>query len=196
MEGMREIRRAHELDPLSLWISMEIAWHLYMMREYDEAVEQAERTIELEPEFVPARHVLGLAYEQKGLYEQARTALERAAVGSRGHAATLAGLGRIAALTGLEDQARAILARWSQLAEQSYVSAFWPSLVCVALGDKEAALSYLEQAYDQRDPYLVWLKTDPRLDSLRAEPRFESLLRRVGLAPQWSRAMPGSVRTG
>jgi TolB-like protein/Tfp pilus assembly protein PilF len=189
IEGMREIRRAHELDPLSLWISMEIAWHLYMAREYDGAVEQAERTIELEPEFVPARHVLGLAYEQKGLYEQARTELERAAAGSGGHAATLAGIGRVLAQTGLEDQARAILTRWSQLAEQSYVSAFWPSIVYAALGDKEAALSCLEQACDQRDPYLVWLRTDPRLDSLRAEPRFESLLRRVGLASQWSAAV-------
>lgn len=194
-EGMREIRRAHELDPLSLWISMEIAWHLYMAREYDEAIEQAERTIELEPEFVPARHVLGLAYEQKGLYEQARTTIERAAAASGRHAATLAGLGRILALTGLENEAREILKRWSQFAEQSYVSAFWPSIVYAALGDTEGALSYLEQACDQRDPYLVWLRTDPRLDNLRAEPRFDSLLARVGLASPRSRAMPHSLRT-
>lgn len=182
-EGMREIARARELDPLSLWIGMEIAWHFYMARDYEAAVNQALSTIELEPEFIPARHILGLAYEQRGMYEEARLALERAVIASNSHSAPLAALGRVLARIGRERDARAILAPWAALPEETYLSGFWPALLHAGLGETEAALQWLERACDQRDPNLIWLKADPRLDCLRAEPRFEALLRRVGLAP-------------
>jgi hypothetical protein len=49
----------------------------------------------------------------------------------------------------------------------------------VGLGDKEQALTWLERAYDEQDPWLFWLKTWPPLDPLRSEPRFQALLCRV-----------------
>ncbi len=48
------------------------------------------------------------------------------------------------------------------------------------LGETEEAMTWLERAYEEREPLLTNAKTDPRLDSLRSDPRFEDLLRRIG----------------
>src|SRR5215469_5298196 len=53
--------------------------------------------------------------------------------------------------------------------------------VYLALGDREAALSWLETAYRERNPQLMFLKVDERLSTLRSEPGFRDLLRRVRL---------------
>lgn len=57
--AVRGIQSAHELDPLSLSISMETAWNLYMARRYDDAIRQPSATLELEPQFFPALPHLG-----------------------------------------------------------------------------------------------------------------------------------------
>jgi hypothetical protein len=48
-------------------------------------------------------------------------------------------------------------------------------------GDRARALDWLEKAYAERDPFMVYIGCDPRFDSLRAEPRFQALLKRMGL---------------
>ena len=51
----------------------------------------------------------------------------------------------------------------------------------MALGDKDRAFQWLDRCYEERSPWLGWLKTDPALDPLRSDPRFADLLRRIGL---------------
>ncbi len=176
--AMREIQSAHELDPLSLSLSMEIAWNLYIARRYDDAIRQAARTLEMEPQFFPAQHALGLAYEETGRYEEARTALERAASGSGNPTATAA-LARVSALMGDMEAARRLLAELLALHHRSYVLPYLPALVYAGLAEYEEALTWLERACDDRDPYLVWIGMDPRLDRLRDHPRFRNLLERI-----------------
>ena len=53
--------------------------------------------------------------------------------------------------------------------------------VRAALGDKTAALGWLELAHSGHEGALVWLKIDPRFDALHGEPRFQEILRRMGL---------------
>jgi hypothetical protein len=53
--------------------------------------------------------------------------------------------------------------------------------VHLGLGDVEAALAALEQAYDERDLFLIWLRVDPRYDAIAAEPRVCGLLDRMHL---------------
>jgi tetratricopeptide (TPR) repeat protein len=176
--AMREIQSAHELDPLSLSLSMEIAWNLYIARRYDDAIRQAARTLEMEPQFFPAQHALGLAYEETGRYEEARIALERAASGSGNPTATAA-LARVSALMGDMEAARRLLAELLALHHRSYVLPYLPALVYAGLAEYEEALTWLERACDDRDPYLVWIGMDPRLDRLRDHPRFRNLLERI-----------------
>ena len=53
----------------------------------------------------------------------------------------------------------------------------------LGLSDKDQALTFLERAYEEQDPWLFYLKVDPNLDPLRSEPRFQALLRRVNFPP-------------
>jgi hypothetical protein len=74
----------------------------------------------------------------------------------------------------------------SKLRERSRHHYVFPSVFAYAylgLGDKDRALTYLEQAYEEQDPELFYLKVGPLLDPLRSEPRFQALLRRVNLLP-------------
>ena len=48
------------------------------------------------------------------------------------------------------------------------------------IGETEEAMTWLERAYEERDPNLIFAKTDPLLDPLRSDPRFDDLLRRIG----------------
>jgi len=42
---------------------------------------------------------------------------------------------------------------------------------------RERALSALEQAYQEHDPYMIYVKVDINFDPLRSEPRFQAVLR-------------------
>jgi TolB-like protein len=183
-ESIPQIRHAHELDPLSVVVSMEMAWNFFIARDYDHAIEQALRVTHFEPEFPSAQYILGLACEQKGKFGEARAALERALAGSHGHASVPASLGHLFGITGNRQEALRMLDQLNGLASRGYVAPFWHSILYTGLGDVDAAIGHLERSYAQSDVWLVWLNTDPRLDSLRADARFQRLLRRVGFGAQ------------
>ena len=65
-EAVREMERALELDPLSLIINTESAWISYLARDTGCAMDQAVKTLKIEPHFYPACHILGLDYELMG----------------------------------------------------------------------------------------------------------------------------------
>ena len=54
-----ELKKAQELDPLSLLINTSIGRQLYFARQYDAAIEQLQKTLEMDPKFVPAQHAIG-----------------------------------------------------------------------------------------------------------------------------------------
>ncbi len=64
-EALAAIKRAEELDPLSLVTNTVLGYTLYLARHYDQAIEQERETLELDDNFALAHWVLGLAYEQK-----------------------------------------------------------------------------------------------------------------------------------
>jgi TolB-like protein/Flp pilus assembly protein TadD len=179
-EAMSQIGRAHELDPLSVIVSMEMAWHLFLARDYDRAIQNALRVTDLEPEFPSAQFILALACEQTGKFGEAQAALERSIAISQGHSSGLASLGHLFATTGRKQEALGILDRLNEIANRQYVAPFWHAVVHAGLDDADAALEQLERSYALRDLWLVWINTDPRLDRLRGDARFQQLLRRVG----------------
>jgi tetratricopeptide (TPR) repeat protein len=179
-ESTSQIRRAHELDPLSVVVSMEMAWNFFIAREYDRAIEQALRVTHLEPEFPSAQYILGLAREQKGRFRDARAALERSLAASSGHASGPASLGHLFGLNGHREEALRMLDELNRLEANGHVAPFWHAILYAGIGDRDAAIGHLERSYAQSDVWLVWLNTDPRLDSLRADSRFQELIRRVG----------------
>jgi DNA-binding NtrC family response regulator/TolB-like protein/Tfp pilus assembly protein PilF len=183
LEALCEIAKAQELDTLSLVYSMEIAWNWFMAREYERALDQSCKTLEMEPFFTPAQHTLGLASEQLGKYDEAIAAFQKALTGSGGNPVPLAALAHAYAMAGRGCEATKKLDELQQLSETAYVPPYWMALVYASLGEKDTAFEQLERAYEDRDVWLVWLKREPRFDVLRPDPRFEDLLQRIGLLP-------------
>jgi TolB-like protein/Flp pilus assembly protein TadD len=183
-EALREIRTAQELDPLSLVINMELAWTLYMARDFRGALEQAWKTLVLEPKFAAAQHTLGLAYEQLNMIDEAVTEFQNARTCSGGHPATIAALGHANAIAGNQEAASAALGELEQLSKHRYVSPYWRSLVYTGFGMDDLALESLNKACEDRDVWPVWLKVEPRFDPLRSNPRFQNLLSKLRLNTQ------------
>ncbi len=193
-EALKEIRNAQESDPLSLTLNVEAARVHYMARNFHECIQQAWQTLVLEADFAPAQLVLGLAYEQIEMYEEGITELENAHTCSGDDLAVIAALGHAYAGQGRSDEAGDTLSKLDGLAQRRYVSPYWRSIVYTAFDAKDLALEALEKAFEARDVWLIWLKTEPRFDPLRADRRFSRLLEAVGFEAEVAPTAARSTR--
>lgn len=180
-QANKETRRAVELDPLSLSISVDLAWARYVARDFEAAVQQSWKTLVLEPAFSPAQTTLGLAYEQLGMHDEAITELQNARVCSDQHPAAIAALAHATATAGNRHEAAEAVRVLEVLSRTRHVSEYWKSIAYLGLGRVDAALHSIEKACEERDPWLVWMKVEPRFDSVRSTSRFERVLGKVGL---------------
>ena len=183
-EATTEMKRAQELDPLSLIINATGGFIFYMARQYDQAIKELRKTVELDPNFGNAHYYLGRAYVQKAMYGEAVAELEKAASLSGRGTVQIAELAHACAVAGKRQRALKILNELlRERLEKGYVSSYRVALVYVGLGEQDQALAWLKRAYDERSWWLGFLKVDPRLDPLRADPRFQDLLRRMNFPP-------------
>jgi len=180
-EGLAEMKRAQQLDPFSVIISDMVGQILSDSQKYDLAIEQYKKTIELDPNWPGAYGDLGIAYVRKNMYAEAIAELEKQVRLSQGGSYELADLGYAFALVGRRAEALKILDQIDAMAKQRYVPALPRAMIYIGLGDKDQAIRWLENAYDERSSQITWLKVDPTWDPLRGDPRFQDLLRRMGL---------------
>jgi TolB-like protein/DNA-binding winged helix-turn-helix (wHTH) protein/Tfp pilus assembly protein PilF len=183
-EALTEVKRAQELEPLSQIIGAGVGWCYYHMGRHDEAIGQYEKVLEMDPNYFVAHFALGLAYGQKGLHQQATDALQKAVDLSGG---SLLGarivLGETRARAGDQTWARQILKEFHLLvkANQRYVPALYLAGLHASLGERKEALEWAAKAFQERNDYLVYIRTDPKFDALRNLPGFSDLMRRSGL---------------
>ena len=178
-EAYAELRMAQELDPLSLAINVDMAGSFYYSRQYDKSERQLLNLLELNPNFVRAHMLLGKVHEQKGELVKAVEMLKRAVELSGDDPVTMAALAHALAIAGELDGAGRILVDLQRLAERRYVSDAHIAAIQLGLGKVDQAFESLEQAYENRDVEIVWLKVNPIFDSLRSDARFEGLVKRV-----------------
>ncbi|HEY8224380.1 MAG TPA: protein kinase [Pyrinomonadaceae bacterium] len=183
-EAIAEVKKGHELDPLSLPIASNIAFLMYLAGRYDEAIDRFRRNLEMDRNFVYSHWQMALAYEQCGRYDEAIGAFQKAIALSGTSTLPRALLARTYALCGRKNEALVLLDELNELSSQLYVSPYRVAAVYAALGDQDRAFKWLEHAYEGRDGWLVWLAVDPVVDNLRPDKRFKDLLNRVGVAPQ------------
>lgn len=154
-----------------------------MVRQYDQAIEQSKKTLELDPNLDYAYWSLGLACAQKAMYEEAVAHLQKAVAFSGGSPMYVAGLGYAYAVAGRRREARKILDQLNDLSKQKYVSPYFIATVVAGLGEKQKALEGLEKAYQERGNWLVYVQAQPEFAPLRSDARFQNLLRRVNFPP-------------
>jgi len=182
-ESLAEAQVAHDLDPLSLPIKTSTALILYHARRYDAAIELCRQVLAFDDTFAYPRRILGLAYVQKGMIEEAIDELKHAAEATHRNPVFVARLGYALAAAGRSDEAQQLLDELSRLSETKYVSPDHVALIYVGLGDTEAAFHWLREAVQKHAVDLRFLKVDPAFDPLRGDARFEDLLRQVGFPP-------------
>lgn len=161
---------------------MELAMCYNWMRQYDRAIELAQKALELDPTFFFAYRELGLSYIQQRRYEEAIAELDKAVNLGRGHPHLKGLLGCAYAATGKKAKARQVLQEMIG-PKCRFGDAFAVARIHAALGEKDEAFDWLEKACDERDPHVIWIKVDPTLDSLRSDPQFAKVLKDMGLPP-------------
>ncbi len=182
-EALAVVKRAEEMEPLSPIISSVVGKDLYFARQYDQAVEQLRRVLDTDANFPLAHLYLGWAYEQKGMFEEAIAEFQKGSSLSGGWPTIVGALEHAYAVSGRKDRARNVLVELKQQSRRRYVAPFEIAVVYMGLGDKGLTLEWLEKAYQDHSPWLIWLNVDPRFDSLHGDSRYRDLRRRMGLPP-------------
>lgn len=181
-EALAAAQRALALQPVDVIINVHMAWHHWLAREAEAAIEQADRTESLDDTDHWPPFFRGMACVQCGRAADAVDNLREACQRGRGNAVMRAGLGYVYAAAGERRAARQVLREFSDAADTQQRLAYEAAVIHAALGEPDAALEQLEAAWRTRSGWMAYLAVDPRLDPLRAEPRFAQLLARVGLA--------------
>jgi TolB-like protein len=181
--ALDEIRRAQELDLLSLIHHVAEGLVFYYARRYDQTVERCGRALDVDPQFAQAHFWLGMAYERMGRYEQAIAELQTAGALPGSDLVMRAVLGHAYAVAGQRDEAQKILDELAEAGGERSLDPYHLVLIHTGLNATDCAFEWLRKAGDERSALLVRLGVEPKLDGLRSDPRFADLLRRVGLAP-------------
>jgi TolB-like protein len=175
-ESLAFSRRSLELAPLNLIINVHMAWHHWLAREPDEALLQSEKTRELDQNALWPGFFAGLAYEQKGMYEESIAEFQKAQALSGEVTFLKAALGHVLGLSGEKKQARRLLVELAAMQKSKYVPAYDFAMIHLGLEENERALEWLRKALAERSGWLAYLKVEPRLDNLRSAPEFVNLI--------------------
>jgi TolB-like protein/DNA-binding winged helix-turn-helix (wHTH) protein/Flp pilus assembly protein TadD len=178
-EAMAEMKKAENLDPLSLVINADLAELLALAHSYDQSILQSRKTIEMDPNFGLAHNHLAQAYLQKKMNDEAVAELRKAVQLSGGSPTCLANLARAYVASGKVSEAEKLLSDLKNRSTPGQSLASEIAVIYVALGDTNQAIAWLNKGYQERFNPGVLLR--PGFDAIRSDPRFEDLVRRIGL---------------
>jgi tetratricopeptide (TPR) repeat protein len=170
------MRKAENLDPLSLIISADVAEILLVAHLNDEAIQQSRRTVDMDPNFALAHYELGQAFVQKHSYNEAIAEFQKAIELSGGSIPCTSNLAYAYAVSNKRNEAVKIL---NDLKTRSTRNASEVALMYVGLGEKDQAMKWLEKAYGEHFNPSILLR--PAFDPLRSDSRFQNLVHRIGL---------------
>jgi tetratricopeptide (TPR) repeat protein len=160
-EAIDEIKKAYELDPISLRVGVDFGRAYYWARHYDEAIEQYHKVLELDPNYSGAHSMLGLALLEKREYEQAVAELQKGVALIPGNKEGYSiWLGYAYAVAGKRNEAQSMLATQVAHHARTQAGAQGIALTYVGLGDKDQAFNWLATAYRERDA-VAMLKAYP-----------------------------------
>ena len=178
-EAIAEMKKAENLDPLSLIINADLAELLVLAHLSDESIQQSRKTIEMDSNFAFAHNQLAQAFLQKHLNEEAVAELQKALQLSPGSPTIMANLARGYVASGKRGEALKLLNDLKKRSNSTYSHGSEIAVIYAALGDTDQAMNCLEKSYQERFNPGVLLR--PGFDPLRSDPRFQALVRRIGL---------------
>jgi serine/threonine protein kinase/tetratricopeptide (TPR) repeat protein len=188
-EALLEMQKAQELDPLSLIGNVTAGQILIHAQKYDEAIAQLRNVVDEDRNFQLAHSSLRDAYEYKHMFPEAIAENEAAALAG-GYPA---------------EQAHRTAAMLLEAYRKDDEAGYWHTRVQLAqqhacegrvinydecryriasfyahLGDVDSAVPFLQEALEQREIGLVYVRTAPEFQSLRSDPRIVEIMRQMG----------------
>jgi TolB-like protein/DNA-binding winged helix-turn-helix (wHTH) protein len=182
-EAVAEVNLAQQLEPSSFIVTTEVGMVDLTARKFDDAVATCSKVANENPAFAQAHSCLALAYWGKHMYPKVVEEWKAFGELSRDQ-------NDIDLATAMEQGFRA--GNWKDALRKSieirevqrrrgYMSAYAIAALHADLGNKDDAFRWLNIAFQERDVYLVGMRTDFLLDPLRSDPRFAELSRKMGL---------------
>jgi len=180
-EAVAELKKAVELEPLSLINNAIFGLSYLYAGQTEKALVQGKKTYDLEPDFRFGRQYLGYAYISIGRYDDALAVAEKALKLSPQSQEDLVVVGTAYARSGRKLEAQQYIDKFKELAKTRYVRTVYTASLYAALGDKDKAFAELEKSFEDKDCFLPRIKLDPFMDPLRDDPRFKEMLKRMNL---------------
>lgn len=181
-EAFREIKRAEELDPLSLVIINNVAEMHIDRGDLNAATKEAQRLISLDPTFWPGHQTLGIVLVKQGRYAEALASAQKSVELATRSNAPLALLGHVYAKMGRRGEAEAVIKELEKRFADKQADGRDLAVVYAGLDDKNKAFEWLEKSFADHGVFLVFLKLEPLLEPLNSDARWKELERRVGIS--------------
>ena len=178
-EGIREIKIAEELDPISPRAKLMTSWTLYMAGKYDEGIIKAEQAKEMQKNFPQAFLHLGNCLSLGGRLSEAIEALSESARLWDNSGLPKYMLCFALAADGQIEAARSTLNGMLAKTESGYLKPYFVAMAYAALNERDAAFAWFEKSIEARDEWMIWFGTEPKLDFLRNDKRYHKLLERT-----------------
>lgn len=179
-EAVAESQKALELAPSDVYMNEDLAWVYLTVGRLEDATAQARKTLEMDERAYGAYLILGWIAQRRGDFKTAIAEIERARAIEPDNSFVEVELAYTLARAGRKIEAEKILAALK--AKREYLSPYPQAILYAGLGDKERALFYLNQSFEQRVNEMVALRMEEKLNSLRDDPRFQEIMRKMKLS--------------
>jgi TolB-like protein/Tfp pilus assembly protein PilF len=176
-EAIIAIKRAQDADPLSPLVNSGAGWMYFLLRDYDKAISECQKCVEVDSNFLVGLYVMSMAYAQKRQYDDAMPLIMRATELSDRAPFYLGLLGQIYAETGRMAEADDVLRELDRRSTTSYVPPHCYVYIHASRGDKDQAFHWQEKACDDGAPPFYFLS--PAIGSLHDDPRHKAHLDRM-----------------
>ncbi|MFW6192954.1 MAG: tetratricopeptide repeat protein, partial [Gemmatimonadota bacterium] len=177
-EALEQMRTAHLLDPFSVSINGDLGTFLYYAGEYEEAVRQLRRALELGT-YLQTERSLARALSAAGRHEEARARADGLDPEVHGERRVRTIRGVVAARSGQDEEAREILAGWKRelevedgplaAGEIDRPTALNIARLHAALGERDSARSWLDRVDHWGAGGWLAIRNDPVLAAVRYE---------------------------
>jgi tetratricopeptide (TPR) repeat protein len=172
--------RARRLDPASLPIRTDLAFHLHYRGRNEEARQELQNILRIDPRFPLAHFWMGRVLSSESNCPGALSELETAASSSlHDWQPVIAAHGHIAGVCGQPSHALEDVRRFDDIARSRFVTSYGYALIYAGLRQNEQALNWLRKAVEERSHWLVWIRVDPRFTLLRGDPQFQQIVQAV-----------------
>jgi tetratricopeptide (TPR) repeat protein len=177
---------AEKLDPLNPFIPFFQILAATALGDSATAVEKAQRTLEIDPAFFYSTDPLVLAYGSFSRWQDCTARFTATQTGTRPGREPDYKAAVCYAHVGNNAHARRMLAQLQTDGRRRYVDQANVAEIDVALGEKDAALKALDQAYHDRSQPLALVWSNSEFGPLRDDARYQALMASVhpGLKPR------------